>query len=84
MIRNTLKKVLYDEKTKNGYFANKHKNYGGKDGIDKEWDRLLSEMTKDFYDEYITLFIKDADKDLWEVADSFMLYMLCKEIVKGK
>ena len=84
MIRKTLKKVLYAPETKNGYFANDHHYYNGQEGKDAEWDNLLKSMTKDFYDEYISLFIKDEDKDLWEVADSFMLYMLCKEIVKGK
>lgn len=80
MIKNVIRECL--ENAKEEYFNTDHHNHGSDDAKDAEWNNLLKHMDRDFYEEWIDPVIMEEDKDLWEVADKFMLYMLVKEVIE--
>ena len=79
MLLEFLKKCMYDQETKDGYFENDHHGYSSEEAKDAEWDNLLHNMDRDFYEEYILPHIEAADKDLYMCCGQFMLYMACKK-----
>lgn len=72
------------KQAKEEYFNTDHHYYAGQNGKDAEWDNLLKNMDRDFYEEWIEPVIYKKDIDLWSVCDKFMLYMLAKEIIEGR
>ena len=80
MLKDFIKECL--EEAKKEYFNTDHHSYGCQDAKDTEWDNLLKHMDRDFYEEWIDPVIMANDKDLWDVADKFMLYMLTKDVVE--
>lgn len=80
MIKDFIKECL--EQAKEEYFNTDHHYYAGQAGKDAEWDNLLKNMDRDFYDEWIDPVIDEKDPDLWSVSDKFMLYMLTKDVIE--
>lgn len=81
MIKEFIKECL--EEAKKEYFETDHHNHGSEEAKDAEWNDLLKHMDRDFYEEWIDPVIMESDKDLWEVSDKFMLYMLTKDVIES-
>ena len=71
MIKDFIKECL--EQAKEEYFRIDHHYYAGQPGKDAEWDNLLKNMDRDFYNEWIDPVIDEKDPDLWSVSDKFLL-----------
>lgn len=80
MIKDFIKECLNEAKEE--YFNEDHHYYAGQSGKDAEWDNMLKNMDRDFYNEWIDPVISEKDNDLWSVADKFMLYMLTKDVIE--
>ena len=80
MIKEFIKECLKEAKEE--YFNTDHHYYAGKEGKDAEWNNMLKNMDRDFYNEWIDPVIDEKDHDLWIVADKFMLYMLTKDVIE--
>lgn len=80
MLREFLTKCL--EMAKADYFATDHHHYGSEEAKDVEWKRLLKQMDRDFFIEWIDPVIYDLDIYLWQVSDGFKMYMEVKEMVE--
>lgn len=80
MIKDFIKECL--EQSKEEYFKTDHHYYAGQAGKDAEWNNLLKNMDRDFFDEWISPVIDEKDTDLWSVSDKFMLYMLTKDVIE--
>ena len=80
MIRDFIKECL--EQAKEEYFNTDHHYHAGKDGKDAEWDNMLKNMDRDFYNEWIDPVIDEKDPDLWDCSNKFMLYMLTKDVIE--
>lgn len=80
MIKDFIKECL--EQAKEEYFNTDHHFHGDENAKDAEWDNLLKNMDRDFFDEWISNVIYEKDQDLWYIADKFMLYMLTKDVIE--
>lgn len=80
MIKDFIKECLKEAKEE--YFNTDHHYYAGQEGKDAEWNNLLKNMDRDFYNEWISPVIDEKDPYLWSVADKFMLYMLTKDVIE--
>ena len=80
MIKDFIKECLKEAKEE--YFNTDHHYYAGQEGKDAEWNNLLKNMDRDFYNEWIDPVIYKKDHALWGVADNFMMYMLTKDVIE--
>ena len=80
MIKDFIKECL--EQAKEEYFNTDHHFHGDENAKDAEWNNLLKNMDRDFYNEWIDPVIDEKDPDLWSVSDKFMLYMLTKDVIE--
>lgn len=79
MLKEFIKKCL--DIAKEEYFETDHHYYGGDEAKDTEWNNLLKNMNRDFYEEWIDPVICYEDKDLWDCSNKFMLYMAVRDVV---
>lgn len=80
MIKDFIKECLNESKEE--YFKTDHHFYSDENSKDAEWNNLLKNMERDFFDEWISNVIYNKDQDLWYIADKFMLYMLTKDVIE--
>ena len=80
MIKDFIKECL--NQAKEAYFNEDHHYYAGQAGKDADWDNMLKNMDRDFYNEWIDPVIYEKDRDLWYACDKFMLYMLTKDVIE--
>jgi hypothetical protein len=80
MLKEFIKSCL--DIAKEEYFETDHHGHGGEEAKDAEWNNLLKNMDRDFYNEWISPVIEHEDLELWYVADKFMLYMAVKDVIE--
>lgn len=77
MFKEFLKQCL--DIAKEEYFETDHHGYTDKD---EEWNTLIKNMNRDFFDEWISDIIFEQDDELWYACDKFMLYMAVKTVAE--